>query len=287
MTPHPHETMDPAALLAWQIDMGADEAIEDSIINRFESSQATQPAATLAQPQVNITAANQPLQQQDSTTQSGPRTVTARPVQSIDGHSAASAQAAAASATSLEELRHVMEEFDGGLLKRSAKNLIFADGINNAPLMVIGDAPSAEDDNVGLPFTGISGQLLDKILSAAGYSRETNTYISNILPWRPLGGRAPDASVIAMCLPFIRRHIELAAPKAILILGAVTAKALLTTDEGITRTRGRWKTIAFGEITIPTIATYHPTYLLQQPHLKGLAWRDMLALSAKLTELEA
>ncbi|MBO6505634.1 MAG: uracil-DNA glycosylase [Kordiimonadaceae bacterium] len=273
MTTEAPHSLDPASLLAWQIAMGADEAIGDEPIDRFSAPVPT------VQPQKAASAVKM------STEQRGPRTVAAKPVQSIAGDGADAATAAASSAQSLEELRAALEAFDGGLLKRSAKNLVFSDGIFGAPIMVVGEAPGADEDRMGKPFVGVSGQLLDRMLGAAGMSREENVYISNILPWRPLGNRAPDDAVIAMCLPFIRRHIELAQPKLVLMFGGVSAKALLETTEGITRLRGKWKTLSVGGADIPALPIFHPAYLLRQPHLKGMAWRDLLAAKHKLAEL--
>lgn len=274
MTTEASQTLDPASLLAWQIAMGADEAIDDEPMDRFA---APAPAAA---PVKSASATKL------STEQRGPRPVAAKPVQSIAGDGAEAATSAAAAAQSLEELRAALEAFDGGLLKRSAKNLVFADGVAGAPVMIVGEAPGADEDRMGKPFVGVSGQLLDRMLGAVGMSREENVYISNILPWRPLGNRAPDDAVIAMCLPFIRRHIELAQPKLVLMFGGVSAKALLETTEGITRLRGKWKSLSLGGSDIPALPIFHPAYLLRQPHLKGLAWRDLLAAKHKLAELK-
>lgn len=272
---------DPATLLAWQVSMGADEAIEDDIVDRFA---APPPVANIAsKPGVQQSSPSTNAQSQPPT--SNARVVAARPVQSIDGSSAENARTAAANASTLEELRAAIAEFDGGLLKRSAKNLVFSDGVPGAPIMIVGEAPGADEDREGRPFVGVSGQLVDKMLNAAGLSREENVYISNILPWRPLGNRTPDAATTAMCLPFIQRHIELANPTIVLMLGGVSAKALLDTDDGITRLRGKWKKISIGEKSYTAMPTYHPAYLLRQPHLKGLAWRDLLQAKAKMAEL--
>ncbi len=269
------DTADHKALLAWQIAMGADEAIDDAVIDRFSTSVAS--VASAGQAAAQAKQSTTPLTQ-------GPKPVAARPVQSIAGGSAESATTAAQAAQTLAELREAMQNFDGGLLKRSAKNLVFSDGVAGAPVMIVGEAPGADEDREGKPFVGVSGQLLDKMLVAADMSRETNVYISNILPWRPLGNRAPDDAVTAMCLPFIRRHIELARPTMVLMLGGVSAKALLGTTEGITRLRGKWKSLSIAGENIPALPIYHPAYLLRQPHLKGLAWRDFLAAKHKLAD---
>lgn len=281
MTAQKTQIDDPATMLAWQIAMGADEAIDAEPLDRFI---AQAPASAVVHSAHGLPSTSENPGRAMPKPNVGPRTIAARPVQSIAGDGA-NAATLAKSASSLEELRQIMEAFDGGLLKRSAKNLVFADGVSGAPVMIVGEAPGADEDREGRPFVGVSGQLLDKMLAAAGMSRETNVYISNILPWRPLGNRTPDDAVTAMCLPFILRHIELINPKMVLMLGGVSAKALLGTTEGITRLRGKWKKLTVSGADIPALPVYHPAYLLRQPHLKGQAWRDLLAAKHKLAEL--
>ena len=267
------DNLDPASLLAWHIAMGADEAIWDETIDRF----AEAPALDLP--------AGGPRQAMRQPGQTGPRRVEARPVQAAEGAGGSAAEAAAAACKTLEELEAALQAFDGGLLKRSAKSTVFADGTRGAPLMIVGEAPGADEDRLGKPFVGASGQLLDRMLEAIGMSRDKDTYIANVVPWRPLGNRTPDQAVITMCLPFIRRHIELAAPKMVLMLGGVSAKALLGSEDGITRLRGRWKEIEIGGQKFAALPTYHPAYLLRQPNLKAMAWRDLLATKRKLQSL--
>jgi len=278
--------LDPASLLAWQLAMGVDEAIDDEPMDRFVV--AAPHAVVVNQPRtVSANAASGNTGPTTGVSNSGPRPVVAKPVQSITGASSEQAAALAATATTLDELKDAMSKFDGGLLKRSAKNLVFSGGTTGAPVMVIGNAPDGEDDQQGTPFVGKSGRLLDKMLVAAGFSRDTNIYLTNLLPWRPLGNRTPDAAIVSMCLPFLLRHIELAAPKMIILLGGVSAQALLQTTDGITRLRGKWKTIDVGETKIPCLPIYSPDYLMSQPHLKGLAWRDLLAVKQKHAEVLA
>ncbi len=274
----PDLMQDPASLLAWQVTMGADEAIGDEPVDRLVAApqQAAAPRIPVQNTSDTIVTAN-----------NGPRPVVARPVQSIAGASSEKAAELAAAATTLDELKAAMNGFDGGLLKRSAKNLVFAGGAVGAPVMVVGEAPGAEDDRQGMPFVGKSGQLLDKMLAAAGFSRETNVYLTTLLPWRPLGSRKPDPTVASMCLPFVQRHIELAEPRMIILLGGVPAKALLETTDGITRLHGKWKTISIGDQETPCVPIYNPDYLMRQPHLKGLAWRDLLAAKQKFIEVSA
>ena len=280
----PDLALNPASLLAWQVVMGVDEAIGDEPVDRLVA--VSQPAAKqTAAKQTGESAAAGGAAQKTTTANSGPRPVVAKPVQSITGASGQQAAEFAAAATTLEELKAAMNGFDGGLLKRSAKNLVFSGGTAGAPVMVIGEAPSAEDDQQGIPFVGKSGQFLDKMLVAAGFNRDTNVCLTTLLPWRPLGSRTPDAAVVAMCLPFVQRHIELANPKLIILLGGVAAKALLQTTDGITRLRGKWKTVSLGGKDTPCLPIYNPDYLMRQPHLKGLAWRDMLAAKQKFVEV--
>lgn len=274
MTNTEPQNLDPAALLAWHIAMGADEAIDTDPVDRFSAEAPAQPA-------VATPARSQPQQAR----QEGPKRVVAKPVQPVVGAGPEAAARVAAEASSLEDLKAAMEAFDGGLLKRSAKNTVFADGVAGAPIMIVGEAPGADEDRMGKPFVGVSGQLLDKILNAAGFSREENVYITNMVPWRPLGNATPDGATIAMCMPFVKRHIELAKPKLVLMVGGVSAKALLDTEDGITRLRGRWKELDIAGQKIAAMPLYHPAYLLRQPHLKGHAWRDILAARRKLETL--
>jgi DNA polymerase len=202
-----------------------------------------------------------------------------------DEAQAARARELARHAKSLDELREIMAGFDGCNLKFTAKNLVFADGNPTAPLMLVGEAPGRDEDLEGLPFVGRSGQLLDRILAAIGRDR-TSVYIANTIPWRPPGNRDPSPMETEICRPFIERQIELAAPKVLITLGNPSTKLLLGTTAGITRLRGTWQahTTRSG-ITIPTMPTLHPAYLLRNPAHKKLAWRDFLDVKAKLREL--
>jgi uracil-DNA glycosylase family 4 len=195
---------------------------------------------------------------------------------------AMAARAAAGSATSLEELRAIVAAFDGCALKSTARQLVFADGTPGSRVMLVGEAPGREEDLEGLPFVGRSGQLLDRMMAAIGLTRR-NTYIANIIPWRPPGNRTPTPQESAICLPFIRRQIELCDPDILVCLGGPSASALLGVKDGITRIRGRWFPYSTGR-EIRAIATLHPAYLLRQPLQKRLAWRDFLAVKRALEE---
>jgi DNA polymerase len=191
------------------------------------------------------------------------------------------AREAARRAQSLDELRAILQEFDGCPLKITAKQLVFADGNPQARVMFVGEAPGRDEDIQGLPFVGRSGQLLDRMLAAIGLDRGS-AYVGNIIPWRPPGNRTPTPQESQVCLPFIRRQIELADPDLLVCLGGPAAQALLETKEGILRTRGRWFTYHTGKREIRALATLHPAYLLRQPLQKRLAWRDFLAIRRAL-----
>jgi len=268
MTILEHDQIDPASLLAWHIAMGADEAIDLAPIDRFTTPS---PVAVASQPK------------QPSRPANGPTPVSAKPAQPTIGAGADVATKTAAACQSLSELESALESFDGGLLKRSAKNTVFSDGIAGAPLMVVGDVPSRDDDQQGSPFSGPAGTLLDKMLAAINMSRNENAYLATVLPWRPLGNSKPDTNLLAVCKPFVERHIALVKPKIVLAMGGALGKAVFGTQDSISRQRGRWQQLDTNGQTFALIATYHPTYLLSQPHLKGAAWQDLLAVKEKLS----
>ncbi|HVY00048.1 MAG TPA: uracil-DNA glycosylase [Pseudorhodoplanes sp.] len=192
------------------------------------------------------------------------------------------ARAAAKTARSLEELRSILETFEGCGLRATAKRLVFADGNPRARVMFVGEAPGKEEDLEGLPFVGPSGQLLNLMLASIGLDR-TRAYIANIIPWRPPGNRDPSTHETQICLPFIRRQIELVDPEVLVCLGKPSTAALLGVVDGIRRTRGRWMTYHTGRREIRAMATFHPAYLLRSPLEKRLAWRDMLAIKKALS----
>jgi uracil-DNA glycosylase family 4 len=191
------------------------------------------------------------------------------------------AREAAGSAKDLDTLRALLENFQGCGLRATATRLVFADGNPQARVMFVGEAPGYEEDISGRPFVGRSGKLLDRMMEAIGLDR-TKAYIANVVPWRPPGNRTPTPQETAICLPFIRRQIELADPDILVCLGQPATQTLLGTREGITRTRGRWFKYDTGTREIRAMATLHPAYLLRQPLQKRLAWRDFLALKKAL-----
>ena len=176
--------------------------------------------------------------------------------------------------------------FEGCELKRYATNTVFADGSPSGRIMLIGEAPGRDEDEQGLPFVGRAGKLLDRMLGAIGLDR-SRVYITNVLNWRPPQNRDPSPEEAAACLPFLHRHIELADPLLLVLLGKVSVRHVLGLDEGILRVRGRWNTyhsVHLGR-DIPVMPTLHPAYLLRQPFAKRLAWRDLLAISEKIDSL--
>jgi len=191
------------------------------------------------------------------------------------------ARAAASKAKTLEELKAAMDKFDAGLLSDRARQCVFSRGNPASDVMVIGEAPGRDEDVTGKPFVGRSGQLLDRMLASIGLIEET-FYITNIVNWRPPKNRNPKPEEIEICRPFLNRHIELADPKVILIVGGVSLLAM-TGIKGIMKNRGQWQTMTIGDKDIPALPIYHPAFLLRQPALKKDAWRDLLTLRGRLS----
>jgi uracil-DNA glycosylase family 4 len=265
-----------ADLLRFYADAGADEALLDEPVDRFLESAAT--AKTVQ------TLRQTPTARTDAGTQPAPQVHQA--VAIPDEAQAQRARELAGQASNLEELRAILDDFNGCNLKLTAKQMVFADGNPDAELMLVGEAPGRDEDIEGLPFVGRSGRLLDRMLAAIGIERKTSAYIANVVPWRPPGNRTPTPIETEICRPFIERQIELVKPKVLVTLGGPAAKVLLHTNEGVLRLRGNWKVhrTASG-LEIPAMPTLHPAYLLRNPAHKKLAWRDMLEISAKLEEL--
>jgi len=189
----------------------------------------------------------------------------------------------ALAANTLEELNSAIKNYEGCTLKGTASSTVFGDGNPEARLMVIGEAPGADEDRQGRPFVGISGKLMDRMIESIGFNRNT-IYITNVVPWRPPGNRKPTTEEVSLCMPFLERHIELIAPEVLLLIGGLAANTVLAMPEGITKLRGKWHTYSSANLvhSIPTLATFHPAYLLRSSDQKRLAWRDMLAVKYKL-----
>jgi uracil-DNA glycosylase len=202
--------------------------------------------------------------------------------------SLAEATALARACTSIEALHKATAAFDGCNLKAHARSTVFADGKVGAPIMIIGEAPDRNDDEAGTCFSGPAGQLLDKMLASIGLSRTTNCYLTTLIPWRPPGDRKPTAEEIAICKPFVERHIELAAPKALLFIGGTCAQALLGSNDSVMKLRA--KAFSFGGKGNDSGGIYaqcllSPAYLLNRPSEKALAWRDLLRFGAQISAL--
>lgn len=265
------------SLLRWYVDQGIDETVGEEAIDRFAvpAPQAAplpaQPAPPAPTPIRPAPAAAAPLR--------GP--VPIESPQLVED-----ARALAQRCSSVEELEAAVRAFDGCALKRTAKNTVFADGVVGSPVMIVGEAPGADEDRLGKPFVGVSGQLMDRMFDAIGMSRERDLYITNILFWRPPGNRTPTLAEQAVCMAFTRRHIELARPKVLVLAGGTAAKSVLDTTEGIMRLRGKWTSLSLDDgSAVPTLPTFHPAYLLRTPASKRQSWSDLLSLDRKLREL--
>ncbi|PDT05306.1 uracil-DNA glycosylase [Rhizobium chutanense] len=281
-----------AALLHFHADAGVEWLLEEEAVDRFaefEAMKAARRPATQVQPQAP--AGERPGAGEGRTP---PRPLAAaRPAPTAasgpqpaipDGEAVQQARFVAETARSLAELKTAIEAFNGCNLKHSARSTIFASGDATSGIMVIGSAPGAEDDREGVPFSGKSGQLFDKMLAAIGLTR-SSVLLTQVIPWRPPGNRPPSAAEMDICRPFIERQIALAEPKAILLLGNFSARFFFGENDTIHGLRGRWKEIAVADCVIPAIASLHPQDLLTAPVNKRLAWNDLLAFQAKLKSL--
>lgn len=190
----------------------------------------------------------------------------------------------AAEAQTLEDLEKALAAFDGCPLKATAKNLVFCDGQRDAKIMIIGEAPGGDEDRQARPFVGRAGQLLDQMLAAIGLSRNENIYITNVVPWRPPGNRTPSLDEIAVCKPFIMRHIELMQPEVLLLVGNISNKTLLSTTTGITKLRGQWQDYDNDGTGIKTLPLLHPAYILRRPETKADMWADLCTLKKDLLD---
>jgi DNA polymerase len=258
------------ALLRWYVEMGADEAIGFEAADWFAPPPASMPTPA-------------PIRSQS------PRPVPAAPPPALAealGEAAQSARRLAAGADDVAALAALVAGFDGCPLKRTATNTVFVDGNPAAPVMIIGEAPGADEDRIGRPFVGRAGQLLDRMLAAIGLDR-SGVLITNVIYWRPPGNRTPTTSEIASCLPFVFRLIALVHPKVLVLSGGTAAGALLAQSQGITRLRGRWFDLAVPGLDrpVPTLPMFHPSFLLRTPERKRETWRDLLSLRARLDEL--
>ena len=256
------------AALAWQVDLGVDEVIGDTPVDRYDLPEPIKPAPVAA-------AAAAPAAGR-------PNPAPALMVEAPQVDPAEVARAAAARAGSLEALREAVAAFDLCELKKGARNTVFCDGNPAARVLILGEAPGRDEDMEGRPFVGRAGQLLDRMFAAIGLARtspdaEAALYITNVMPWRPPGNRDPEPAEVAMMRPFVERHIALMDPEVIVVMGNTPLFAL-TGHKGIMRARGTW-TKALDRPLLPMV---HPAYLLRNPIAKREAWADLLALQAHL-----
>ena len=271
-------------LLAFYQEAGVDALLGEAPVDRFADAPPAiaAPAPPVPAVEADRAKAAAPVRRQEVL----PRDLDSRgragnlPPPSPDA-AVMAAREAAKTAASLDELRAILGRFDGCALKATATQLVFADGNPQARVMFVGEAPGRDEDLEGLPFVGRSGKLLDLMMAAIGLDR-TGAYIANIIPWRPPGNRDPSSQETAICLPFIRRQIELANPEVLVCLGRPSAVTLLDIKEGILKSRGRWFNYHTGTRDIRATVTLHPAYLLRQPLQKRLAWRDFLAIKKAL-----
>ena len=280
------------AMLAWQVEMGADEAVldkpshdlQDKSLSHFVSGFRSASSAN---------AASSSLLWQDATASSdaamsGQAVHGRATFDPTDNPALASVQHQSLLPVTLDhvgnlpDLAAALGQLNSCALKHTASNMCFADGNAGARLMIIGEAPGRDEDRLGVPFVGVVGQFLDHMLASIGLDR-SGVYLTNYLPWRPPGNRTATAEEIDMLLPFLYRHIQLANPELVVILGGTPAKTILQSGDNILQLRGRWKDIDFGDGVIrPTMASLHPAYLMRSPAQKRLAFDDWYGLYRRL-----
>ncbi|MGU3659940.1 MULTISPECIES: uracil-DNA glycosylase [unclassified Methylobacterium] len=287
--PSPNDAQaDLIAYLDFHVEAGADAVLDERPHDRF--SEADAPAPTLRAPRrapdppvgqtVGPTAGSL-VPPPGSPPPAAPSRTFGRAASAQPDEAASDARARARQAKTLDELERILADFDACPLRFTAKNLVFADGNPEARVMFLGEAPGADEDRIGKPFMGRSGQLLDKMMKAIGLDR-TSAYVANIVPWRPPGNRNPTPQEVAVCRPFVERQIELVDPDLIVCLGAPATQTLTGTKDGILRTRGRLFPYKLPNREVKLLATLHPAFLLRQPVQKRLAWRDFRSLRALL-----
>jgi len=263
--------MDKKALLEWHIDAGADEAVGEEAVNHFTSGER-RVTSDEKKESSSLTTHHSPL-------------VTQSPLHHSPSAATAVSRKLADEAKTLAELEAAVRAFDGCAIKKTASKTVFCDGNPKARVMVIGEAPGAQEDIQGIPFCGQSGKLLDAMLASIGLDR-TSVYISNTVFWRPPGNRQPSPEETATCLPFVEKHIALVQPKLLLLSGGTATTTLLQKDISISRLRGKLYdyTNPYLKPPISTLVTYHPSYLLRSPGQKRLAWADMLLIKDFLSK---
>jgi len=281
LTPDPAPTV--GQLLAFYLEAGVDCALADEPVNRLadpDIAPAPRDAAP-AQPAGSAPTKAIPTKTIPVKSVAAPLPLTRGEPPPAPDTAIASARELATTAPTLDALRALLETFDGCALKHTATRLVFADGNPQARVMFVGEAPGRDEDIEGLPFVGRSGKLLDRMIAAIGLDR-SRAYIANVIPWRPPGNRTPTPQETQICLPFIRRQIELVDPDVLVTLGNPSTQALLGTREGIMRSRGKWFDYDTGSRAIRALPTFHPAYLLRSPSYKRMSWQDLRAIAKAL-----
>lgn len=272
-----HFFTDPASMLAWQEELGADAWVEmepQKIVPQVTTRPVT-PSPDGVQ-LVDPLKRDPVMRREDTQNATKAPTMTAAIEQ---------ARTLANEVKTLTELEAAVRGFTGCALKKTATNTVFAQGVPESGVMFIGEAPGADEDRQGFPFVGVSGQLLDRMLGFIGLKRSENFYITNTLFWRPPGNRQPTTEELEICRPFVEKHVALVNPKVLVLVGGTATKAMLNDTRGITRLRGQVFTYKndYMDHQVPVHVIYHPSYLLRQPLAKKQAWADLLALNAALT----
>lgn len=254
------------SLLQWYVDAGIEDAIQD------------EPRNYLATPAAPAQSAGQVIE--SMLPRAAAPVMTANAAQFAPSEAIAEARKIADSVQTRDELEQAVRSFEGCALKKTAFKTVFSDGNPASKLMLIGEAPGAQEDQQGIPFCGPSGMLLDKMLAAIGYDR-TSAYITNSLFWRPPGNRTPSPEELAICKPFVEKHVALIDPTLIVLVGGTALRAVLGM-EGITRLRGKQFTFRtpYNEKEYPVSIIFHPSYLLRTPAHKRVTWQDLLAIKA-------
>lgn len=278
------------AILEWYADMGVDVAVIDTPVDWFEESKRLQRPPLTTSPNVSQRRRQkgEPMRDIPGSQSNQSSVFNSPPPRKTPalGHQqvADDARALAEACDTIEALENAVRQFEGCGLKKTATNTVFSDGTPKADVMLIGEAPGYHEDQQGIPFCGPSGKLLDKMLAAIGLTRAESVYISNALFWRPPGNRTPSPEEIAICRPFVERHIALMRPKLLILAGSTATRAILDTPLGISRLRGKRHTYTnrYLEDAIPVAVFYHPSYLLRQPSQKRLAWHDLLEIKVFL-----
>ena len=262
------------SLLAFWTACGVDTLLADAPVDRtVVLARAAAAPPPSPQPVSRVGGARAPVAQAP---------VVAADPNGVDPEALAEARRAAAAAPDLAALKEAIAAFDGCALKAGARQAVFSRGRPDAPLMIIGEAPGGDEDLQGAPFVGRAGQLLDRMLAAAGLA--DRAFITNTVFWRPPGNRTPVPAEQALCAPFLERAIALVRPRALLLVGGASAKAMLKSKEGILSLRGRWFEWR-GEdpdLEVPALPTLHPAFLLRQPAAKRKSWEDLLILAERL-----